>query len=66
MMVTVSHLPSSSGSLPIMLWVGVSWYLPPKGITTLPAPMLLSNISTKPFWEQTFKSLKVFNQSDLN
>ena len=36
MMVTVSHLPSSRGSLPIMLCVGVSWYLPPKGITTLP------------------------------
>ena len=29
-------------------WAGVRWYLPPKGISTLPAPMVLSKRSVRP------------------
>ncbi len=39
-----------------MDWVGVFWYLPPKGITTLPAPMVESNRSQRPCREQRFRS----------
>ena len=31
-----------------MDWVGVRWVFPPKGMVTLPAPMVLSKRSTNP------------------
>ena len=55
-MVTVSHFPCATGSFATMDCDSVSWYFPPNGMKTLPAPMEPSNISTRPFWEQTFKS----------
>ena len=36
--------------------VGVNCFLPPKGISTLPAPMVASKRSTSPLWEANFKS----------
>ena len=40
-----------------MAWTGVSWYLPPKGISTVPAPMVESNRSDRPRLEQVFRSV---------
>ena len=37
------------------IW-GVSWWLPPKGIRTVAAPMVESNRSLRPFLLQTFRS----------
>ena len=39
-----------------MAWMGVSWFLPPKGISTVPAPMVESNRSERPRLEQVFRS----------
>ena len=36
--------------------MGVSWYFPPKGISTVPAPMVESNRSDRPRLEQMFRS----------
>ena len=38
----------STGSFAAMAWVGVFWYLPPKGISTEEAPMVESNRSQRP------------------
>ena len=51
-----------------MDWAGVIWYLPPNGITTVPAPIVESNFSESPFCEQILRlsasdmyfSLKLF------
>ena len=43
--------PGSTGSLAAMACSGVAWFLPPKGISTEPAPMVASNRSTRPLWE---------------
>ena len=40
--------PGSTGSRAVMDWAGVRWVLPPKGMVTLPAPMVESNRSTSP------------------
>ena len=40
--------PGSTGSRAAITWAGVRWYLPPKGISTLPAPMVESNRSARP------------------
>ena len=39
-----------------MAWVGVSWFLPPKGMSTAPLPMVESKRSDRPRLEQTFRS----------
>ncbi len=49
MIVAVVVSPSNIGTLAIMDSAGVSWYLPPNGATTVPAPIVLSNLSTNPF-----------------
>ncbi len=36
--------------------MGVRWALPPKGISTVPAPMVESKRSERPRWEHTFRS----------
>ena len=46
-----------TGSLAAMACAGVSWYLPPKGISTVAAPMVESNRSESPFLLHTFRSL---------
>ena len=43
---------------------GVSWVLPPKGISTVPRPMVLSKRSDKPFSLHTFKRPKLASQAD--
>ena len=43
-----------------MAWFGVRWYLPPKGITTVPAPIVLSNFSTSPRSEQILSEVMTF------
>ena len=40
--------PGSTGSSAAMAWAGVVWVLPPKGMSTLPAPMVPSNRSVSP------------------
>ena len=47
----------STGSLATMACAGVSWYLPPNGISTVAAPMVESKRSDRPLFEHTFKSL---------
>ena len=37
-------------------WIGVCWYFPPNGISTVPAPIWESKRSLKPLFEQQFKS----------
>ena len=37
--------------------MGVAWVLPPKGISTVPAPMVASNRSARPLRLHTFNSL---------
>ena len=44
-----------------MLCAGVSWYLPPKGISTVFAPMVESNRSARPRFEHTFRSCARLN-----
>ena len=53
MAVASSVSPWSRGTLATMASSGVSWYSPEKGINTVPAPMLESNRSDRPFWQQT-------------
>ena len=48
--------PCRTGSLAAMACTGVSWVLPPKGMTTVPAPMVESNRSDRPFLLHTFRS----------
>ena len=48
-------LPCSTGSLPTMPSDGVSWRLPPNGISTVPRPIVLSKRSESPFWLQTLR-----------
>ena len=52
----VEVCPCSTGILAAIACAGVSWRSPPKGISTVPAPMVESKRSTSPFWEQTFRS----------
>ena len=40
--------PGRTGNRAAMAWAGVRWYLPPKGISTLPHPMVESNRSASP------------------
>ena len=53
--VPVFVYPFNVGILATIPSAGVSWYFPPNGITTVFAPIVLSNLSTNPFWEQQFK-----------
>ena len=46
----------STETLLTMAWMGVVWVLPPKGISTVPAPMVESKRSDRPLLEQTFRS----------
>ena len=64
-MVVKSVFPSMTGSFATMVWIGVVWVLPPYGISTVPAPMELSNISTRPFLEQIFRSDSVLSHTFL-
>ena len=57
--------PPKTGILAAMPSAGVNWYFPPKGIRTVPPPIVESNLSINPFWLQTFKFLKDFNHSSL-
>ena len=47
--------PGSTGNRAAMAWAGVRWVLPPKGMSTLPAPMEPSNRSVRPRREALFK-----------
>ena len=53
MAVASSVSPFTRGILATMASSGVSWYSPEKGISTVAAPMLESNRSESPFWQQT-------------
>ena len=57
--------PFNVGILAHIASVGVNWYLPPNGINTEEAPIVPSNISPRPFWEQTFNLCKSFNNAAL-
>ncbi len=46
----------STGSFATIAWAGVSCRRPPKGISTLAAPMVESNRSARPFWLQMLRS----------
>ena len=56
MIVPLRVSPASRGILATMTSAGVDWYLPPKGAKIVAAPMELSNLSTRPFCEQWFRS----------
>ena len=47
----------STGSFATMAMLGVSWVLPPKGMSTVPAPMVESKRSERPLLEATLRSL---------
>ena len=47
----------STGNFATMAWAGVSWRLPPKGMSTVAAPMVESKRSPRPLLEATFKSV---------
>ena len=53
----VSVSPWSTGSFAAMAWTGVSWRAPPKGMTTVAAPMVESNHSLIPFLLHTLRSV---------
>ena len=46
-----------TGSLATMACAGVSWFLPPKGMSTVAAPMVESKRSDRPLFEHTFRSV---------
>ncbi len=52
----VSVLPSRRGIFATIASTGVSWFFPPNGWRTVPAPTDESNISPSPFWLVEFKS----------
>ena len=47
----------STGSFAAMASAGVSWFLPPNGMSTVAAPIVESKRSERPLLEQTFKSV---------
>ena len=47
----------STGSLATMAMLGVSWVLPPKGMSTVPAPIVESKRSERPLLEATLRSV---------
>ena len=51
--------PFKTGILAAIPSAGVVWYFPPKGISTVPAPIVASNLSTKPFCIDTFNFLNI-------
>ena len=53
---TVVVSPSGTGIFAAIACAGVSCASPPNGINTVPAPIVESNRSTRPFWEQTLRS----------
>ena len=57
--------PFSTEILLTIACEGVSWYLPPKGMTTVPAPMVESKRSDRPRLEQTFRSPARLSQACL-
>ena len=48
--------PCSREILCTMAWMGVRWNFPPKGMSTVPAPMVESNRSERPWREQKRRS----------
>ena len=46
-----------------MAWIGVSCFFPPKGISTVPAPMVESKRSLRPRLEQQLRSDAVSRRS---
>ena len=57
MIVAVSVSPSVTGSFAAIPAAGVSWYLPPRGISTVADPIVLSNLSIRPFLLQQLRSV---------
>ena len=53
---TASVSPLSTGILCIMVCIGVSCFDPPNGISTVPAPIVESNLSESPLLEQILRS----------
>ena len=53
-MLAVVVSPWRTGNLATMPCVGVFWYLPPNGMSTVLAPTVLSKRSAKPCWEAVF------------
>ncbi len=53
--------PLSTGIFAAITSSKVLWSFPPKGIITVPAPMVESNFSTKPFLLQQFKSPNILS-----
>ena len=47
----------NTGSFATMAIAGVSWYLPPNGMSTVAAPMVESKRSESPLFDATFRSL---------
>ena len=47
----------STGSLAAMAMAGVSWVFPPKGMSTVAAPMVESKRSERPLLEATLRSV---------
>ena len=51
-----SVLPFSSGILCTIAWIGVIWLMPPKGMSTVPAPIVESKRCDSPCFEQVLRS----------
>ena len=49
----------NTGSLATMAMFGVSCFLPPNGMSTVPAPMVESKRSERPLLEATFRSVSM-------
>ena len=49
-----------SGILCTIAWIGVIWLTPPKGISTVPAPIVESNLCDRPCFEQVLRSAATF------
>ena len=49
----------NTGSLATMAMFGVSCFLPPNGMSTVPAPMVESKRSESPLLEATFRSVSM-------
>ena len=56
MKLALSVWPRRTGNLAAIPSAGVFWYLPPKGIRTVPAPTVESKRSASPCWDALFRS----------
>ena len=57
---TVFVSPCSTGSLATIVWTGVSCFFPPKGISTVAAPIVLSAAGLLYGWDKAMYSLVAY------